>query len=54
MYRYVEEFKKNYPDNKHIEAKIRQILQQLRDLGFIIHLGQGRWVQRKMSEEINE
>ncbi|NMC11747.1 MAG: hypothetical protein GYA34_02565 [Chloroflexi bacterium] len=54
MYRYVEEFKKNYPDNKHIEAKIRQILQQLRDLGFIIHLGQGRWMQRKMSEEINE
>lgn len=31
IYAYVPEFKKVYPANFHIEAKIRQILQQLRD-----------------------
>ncbi|MBN1537148.1 MAG: hypothetical protein JW908_10490 [Anaerolineales bacterium] len=54
MYRYVKEFQKYYPENKHIQAKIRQVLQQLRDLGFIIHLGQGRWIQRESDEEIHE
>jgi type II restriction enzyme len=54
LYRYIEEFQKYYPENQHIEAKIRQVLQQLRDLGFIIHLGQGRWIQRKSDEEIHE
>lgn len=54
MYRYVEEFQKHYPENKHIDAKIRQVLQQLRDLGFIVHLGQGRWRQRKRDEKTNE
>jgi HKD family nuclease len=43
LYRYASEFAQKYPENTRIEEKIRQILQQLRDKGIIIHLGSGRW-----------
>lgn len=36
-------FAKHYPDNRFIEAKIRQSLQILRDQGFIAFLGSGRY-----------
>ncbi|MBI3732068.1 MAG: hypothetical protein HY259_01230 [Chloroflexi bacterium] len=45
LYRYAPEFQQEYPDNRNVEAKIRQVLQQLRDSGLINHLGQGRWVR---------
>jgi HKD family nuclease len=45
MYKYVSEFAQTYPENKYVEAKIRQVLQQLRDLGIILHLGEGRWMK---------
>lgn len=35
--------KKVYPNNKYIQAKIRQQLQDLRDLGLIEFLGNGRY-----------
>ena len=47
LYRYAPEFAQTYPENTRIEEKIRQILQQLRDKGIILHLGNGRW--KKMS-----
>ena len=46
MYRFAEEFREAYPRNRYVEDKIRQILQQLRDDGFIEPLGRGRWIKR--------
>jgi HKD family nuclease len=43
LYRYASEFTQTYSENRNIEPKIRQVLQQLRDLGVILHLGEGRW-----------
>lgn len=43
MYKFQEEFARAYPENKHITDKIRQILQQLRDLGLLRHLGKETW-----------
>lgn len=39
IYKYVPEFKKVYPENNHIEEKIRQILQKLRDKGLVRFIG---------------
>jgi HKD family nuclease len=43
LYKFAPEFAQTYPENTRIEEKIRQILQQLRDKGIIVHLGSGRW-----------
>lgn len=43
MYIYEKEFQEVYPENKHIKDKIRQILQQLRDIGLLKHLGREEW-----------
>ncbi|OIN87648.1 MAG: hypothetical protein AUJ21_11730 [Anaerolineae bacterium CG1_02_58_13] len=43
LYKHASEFTQTYPENKNVEPKIRQVLQQLRDLGVILHLGEGRW-----------
>jgi HKD family nuclease len=43
LYKYASEFVQTYPENKNIEAKIRQVLQQLRDMGIILHFGEGYW-----------
>jgi HKD family nuclease len=43
IYRQKDSFLKYYPDNKNVEAKIRQQLQVLRNLGFIAHLDKGLW-----------
>lgn len=37
MYVYEDEFNPMYPENKYVRAKIRQVLQQLRDMGFLEH-----------------
>ncbi len=42
---YVPLLNLKYPNNKHVEAKIRQILQQLRDLGLIKFEGNGRYMR---------
>jgi len=49
LYKYALEFTQTYPENKNVEPKIRQILQQLRDLGVIMHLGEGRWKKNDLS-----
>ncbi len=43
LYKRKEYLKQKYPDNKFVEAKIRQQLQFLRDLGLIKFLGNGRY-----------
>ena len=41
MYAFVEELKLKHPDNNHIQDKIRQQLQFLRDKGIIEFKGRG-------------
>jgi len=43
LYQYAAEFHEFYPDNSNIEAKIRQVLQRLRDVGLVRYLGGARW-----------
>ncbi len=43
MYRGAEELQRLHPENRDIKDKIRQQLQILRDMGFLHHLGKGRW-----------
>ncbi len=43
IYAFEDELSVKYPDNKHIEAKIRQQLQVLRDRGYIAFLGGGQY-----------
>ena len=46
VYAYKQNLQKLHPENRNIEAKIRQQLQELRDLGLIEFLGSG--VYRKL------
>lgn len=50
IYAYKQHLQKLHPENRNIEAKIRQQLQELRDLGLIEFLGQG--VYRKLWKNI--
>lgn len=43
VYAFAEELKLKHPDNNHIQDKIRQQLQILRDKGIIEFLGRGRY-----------
>lgn len=43
LYAFIPELQAKFPDNHHIQAKIRQQLQILRDKGFIEFLGRGRY-----------
>jgi hypothetical protein len=43
LYRYADEFSRMFPRNHHVKEKIRQILQRLRDDGFILFQGSGRY-----------
>ena len=43
MYKFKNELQLKHTENHNIEAKIRQQLQILRDQGFIIFLGNGRY-----------
>lgn len=43
MNKFIPQLRNKYPNNKHIPAKIRQQLQELRDLGLINFLGNGRY-----------
>jgi len=45
VYQYKAYFQCIYPENQNIEAKIRQQLQNLRDLGLIKFLGKGRYMK---------
>ena len=41
--RFTRELEKLHPDNRHVKDKIRQQLQVLRDLGFLLHIERGVW-----------
>ena len=43
MHRYAGEMHKVYPENNHVEAKVHQQLQVLRDLGYLEFLGRGEY-----------
>jgi hypothetical protein len=43
VYEFSRQLGNLHPKNRHIQAKIRQQLQQLRDLGFVGFLGQGHY-----------
>lgn len=43
VYVHEDQFRREYPDNQNVRAKIRQQLQVLRDLGLIEHLDHARW-----------
>ena len=43
IYGFESQLKLKHPDNYHIQAKIRQQLQLLRDNGFIEFLGNGHY-----------
>lgn len=43
VYRYKDRLQLAYPENNHIEAKIRQVLQHLRDMGLIEFIGEGSY-----------
>ncbi len=50
LYQYIPAFQQVYPNNHRIEAKIRQVLQQLRDIGLLEHLGHGYWQLREWEQ----
>ncbi len=52
IYEFEKEFQKVYPANFHIKDKIRQILQNLRDLNYLLFLGNGtfRVIPNKISK----
>lgn len=43
IYSHKEELKRKHPKNNNIEAKIRQMLQQFRDMGFIKFVNRGTY-----------
>ncbi|MGQ9584996.1 MAG: hypothetical protein ACUVXG_06300 [Anaerolineae bacterium] len=43
IYKWERDFRKRYPGNQNVRAKIRQVLQQLRDMGLLQHKGHGVW-----------
>jgi type II restriction enzyme len=43
VHAFARELGKLHPGNRHVRDKIRQQLQVLRDTGFLIHTGSGRW-----------
>lgn len=50
LYCYEDELKDKHPNNNHIKDKIRQILQQLRDLGFIKFMDKGTYKKMWIKE----
>lgn len=53
MYGFEDELSVLYPSNHNVRAKIRQQLQVLRDSGYIIFLGNGRYRKTKRIEGEN-
>ena len=43
VYARGEELQRLHPQNRYVEAKIRQQLQRLRDLGFVEFVGRGEY-----------
>lgn len=47
MYAFENDFQQYYPQNQNVRAKIRQILQQLRELRLIEHSATNRWERKQ-------
>ncbi len=45
LYQFEDEFSLQYPENRNVRAKVRQVLQQLRDIGVIRHLRRETWMK---------
>lgn len=43
VYAFADTLRRLHPQNRHVEDKIRQQLQRLRDLGFLEFVGRGRY-----------
>ncbi|MGC9316544.1 MAG: phospholipase D-like domain-containing protein [Armatimonadota bacterium] len=43
VYAYEGQFRRLYPENDNVQAKVRQQLQVLRDMGILEHVARGRW-----------
>lgn len=54
LYRFAADFRRHYPGNRNVEPKIRQVLQQLRDLHIIEHVRSGRWRYAKQARAREE
>lgn len=52
VYAYTPEFSRTFPRNLNVRAKVRQILQQLRDDGFLSFCGEGRYTINLGYEEL--
>lgn len=51
IYGYADELSLKHPQNRNVQAKIRQQLQFLRDKGFIEFLGRGRYQTRSFHQQ---
>ena len=51
--KYKDELAQHYPNNKHIEAKIRQTLQVLRDQGVLRFDGSGRYTKLRVESRFS-
>jgi len=60
LYSFSEEFEKHYPNNSEIKSKIRQTLQQLRDIGHVKFVGNGIYqlaendLEKSYNTDLNE
>jgi transcription initiation factor TFIIIB Brf1 subunit/transcription initiation factor TFIIB len=54
LYEYISEFQKIYPENKNIKEKIRQTLQQLKELGLIEFVSLGKYKKNFSSKKQND
>ena|GEM_PF-1257096 len=52
VYAYTGEFSRLFPRNRNVQPKVRQILQRLRDDGFLSFRGEGRYVLDLSYEEL--
>lgn len=43
VYAFADTLRRLHPQNRHVEEKIRQQLQRLRDLGFLEFVGRGNY-----------
>ncbi len=49
-YAFERDFSERYPINTRIQEKIRQVLQQLRDMRFLVHVSRGHWRKDPLSK----
>ena len=52
LYEHLSEFQKLFPRNRHVKEKVRQVLQKLRDSGFLVFEGGGVYSVNLEFEEL--